>query len=125
MSDSRAPKTCLHCRLPFTWRKKWAAVWDRVEVCSDRCRRARKRTAASALEQAILVLLQARTRGATICPSEAARAVDEQGWRQLMEEVRCAARRLEAKGLVEVLQRGRRVDSTTARGPIRLRLSGR
>ena len=37
-------KTCLHCGLPFTWRKKWEKVWDEVKYCSDRCRSERKRT---------------------------------------------------------------------------------
>lgn len=32
-------KTCLHCSRPFTWRKKWAKVWDDVKYCSDACRR--------------------------------------------------------------------------------------
>ena len=31
-------KTCQHCGLPFTWRKKWEKVWDEVKYCSDRCR---------------------------------------------------------------------------------------
>ena len=35
-------KICAHCGLPFTWRKKWEAVWDEVKYCSDRCRRDRK-----------------------------------------------------------------------------------
>ena len=34
-------KTCAHCGLPFTWRKKWEKVWDEVRYCSERCRRAR------------------------------------------------------------------------------------
>ena len=34
-------KTCATCGLPFTWRRKWAAVWDEVRYCSERCRRAR------------------------------------------------------------------------------------
>ena len=25
----------------FTWRKKWARVWDEVKYCSDRCRNKR------------------------------------------------------------------------------------
>ncbi|MEM9279373.1 MAG: DUF2256 domain-containing protein, partial [Pseudomonadota bacterium] len=25
--------------LPFSWRKKWAKVWDEVIYCSERCRR--------------------------------------------------------------------------------------
>lgn len=33
-------KVCAACGLPFTWRKKWAAVWDEVRFCSDRCRSA-------------------------------------------------------------------------------------
>ncbi|MDE2517784.1 MAG: DUF2256 domain-containing protein [Rhodospirillales bacterium] len=33
-----AAKTCIICRRPFTWRRKWAAVWDTIETCSDRCR---------------------------------------------------------------------------------------
>lgn len=36
-------KTCATCGLPFTWRKKWAKVWDEVRYCSDRCRGARGR----------------------------------------------------------------------------------
>ncbi|MGI4976404.1 MAG: DUF2256 domain-containing protein [Janthinobacterium lividum] len=34
-------KTCPVCNRPFTWRRKWAAVWDEVRYCSDACRRAR------------------------------------------------------------------------------------
>lgn len=34
-------KTCLVCQRPFTWRKKWATVWDEVKYCSERCRRER------------------------------------------------------------------------------------
>lgn len=38
-------KTCAACGLPFSWRKKWARVWDEVKYCSDRCRAARSGTA--------------------------------------------------------------------------------
>jgi hypothetical protein len=38
-----AQKTCAQCGRPFTWRKKWAAVWDDVRYCSDRCRRSPRR----------------------------------------------------------------------------------
>ncbi len=37
-------KNCLQCGLPFTWRKKWARVWDEVKYCSDRCRNEHKKT---------------------------------------------------------------------------------
>ncbi|MBC45174.1 MAG: DUF2256 domain-containing protein [Thalassospira sp.] len=32
-------KVCPVCGRPFTWRKKWADVWDEVKYCSERCRR--------------------------------------------------------------------------------------
>lgn len=34
-------KVCASCGRPFTWRKKWAAVWEEVRYCSQRCRRSR------------------------------------------------------------------------------------
>ena len=77
-----------------------------------------------ALERAIGALLDARTPGATICPSEAARAVDPEGWRDLVPQVRAVAGRLAARGEVEVTQRGEVVDVTTARGPVRIRRAG-
>jgi hypothetical protein len=73
------------------------------------------------LEQAIDALLDDRRAGATICPSEAARAVDPQGWRELMPAARAAAGRLAAAGQVEVTQRGEVADVATARGPVRVR----
>ncbi len=74
-----------------------------------------------ALERAIDALLDTRAPGATICPSEAARAVDPEGWRALVPGAREAAGRLAARGTVEVTQRGVVVDVATARGPVRIR----
>jgi hypothetical protein len=34
-------KTCAVCGRPFTWRRKWADVWEEVKYCSRRCRGAR------------------------------------------------------------------------------------
>ncbi|MEL6713727.1 MAG: DUF3253 domain-containing protein, partial [Planctomycetota bacterium] len=65
--------------------------------------------------------LEERARGATLCPSEAARRVDEEGWQDRMEDTRRAARRLVAAGRVEITQKGRVVDPSTAKGPIRIR----
>ena len=73
------------------------------------------------LEQVIGALLADRRPGATICPSEAARAVDARGWRDLMPAARAAAGRLAATGEVEVTQGGEVVDVATARGPVRIR----
>jgi hypothetical protein len=35
-------KTCQHCGLPFTWRKKWARDWENVRYCSERCKKSAK-----------------------------------------------------------------------------------
>jgi hypothetical protein len=77
----------------------------------------------AALEDAILTLLDGRAGGATICPSEAARSVDPEGWRALMEPARSAARRLVAAGAAEITQGGRVVDPSSCTGPIRVRRS--
>lgn len=69
-------------------------------------------------------LLGGRAAGSTVCPSEAARRVDPDGWRDLMEPARMAARRMVADGRAEITQGGRVVDPSTARGPIRVRRRG-
>ena len=92
-----------------------------MRYCSDACRRRRLRPVDHALESAILDLLAERATSATICPSEAARSVDPDGWRELMEPARAAARRLVAAGEVEITQGGRVVDPSTTKGPIRIR----
>lgn len=122
---SREPKTCARCGRTIEWRKKWERNWDEVRYCSDRCRRTKLSDTDRALEAAIVDLLDRRAGGATICPSEAAKAVggtaDEAAWRVLMEPARAAARRLVARGEIEITQRGRVVDPSTAKGAIRLR----
>jgi hypothetical protein len=105
----------------MTWRKAWAKNWDDVRYCSDACRSRKRTKTDDSLEQAILTLLAGRDQAATICPSEAARAVEPDDWRPLMEPARCAARRLAGAGLVDITQGGRVVDGSTARGPIRIR----
>ncbi|WP_337191691.1 DUF3253 domain-containing protein [Nocardioides flavescens] len=73
------------------------------------------------LERAILDLLDERA-PKTICPSDVARRIGPaDGWRDLMDPVRAAARRLVAAGEVEITQRGEVVDLATVKGPIRIR----
>ena len=78
-------------------------------------------SADAVLEATILSLLDQRAEGATICPSEVARALGGDDWRPLMEPVRAAARRLVAGGEIAITQGGEVVDGADARGPIRLR----
>jgi hypothetical protein len=120
-AGDRADRICAGCGRAFAWRPALAASWGEVRWCSDACRRRGIRPVDRALEVAISDLLAARAGDATICPSEAARKVDPDGWRTLMEPARRAARRMVAAGTLEIVQGGRVVDPSRARGPIRLR----
>jgi len=73
-------------------------------------------TAAEAIE----TLLAARSAGATICPSEAARLLAEAGseWRDEMERVHLAARELAASGHVTTTWRG--APRSAEAGPYRI-----
>ncbi len=40
MKKSDLPtKVCATCGRAFTWRKKWAKIWESVLYCSDACRK--------------------------------------------------------------------------------------
>ena len=121
MASTPAPKTCASCGREIQWRKKWEKSWNDVKYCSDACRKRGIRPVDEKLTASIRELLDARAASATICPSEAARAVGGEDWRDLMEPARRAARRLVAIGEVEITQRGQVVDPSTAKGPIRIR----
>jgi hypothetical protein len=69
------------------------------------------------IAEVLMDLAHQRGRGATFCPSEAARALSSD-WRPLMPEVRRVATALPLRAT----QKGRPVDPLTARGPIRLGL---
>jgi uncharacterized protein DUF3253 len=74
------------------------------------------------LRDAILVLARERGPSKTICPSDAARAVGGERWRDLMDDARDIARKLAREGEVEISQKGEVVDpDATWRGPIRIR----
>lgn len=73
------------------------------------------------IEAAVLAVLAGRDPDATACPSEIARRLDADSWRDLMEPVRRVAATLVERGVVRVVQRGEPVDVRTARGPVRLR----
>ncbi|RKH55652.1 DUF2256 and DUF3253 domain-containing protein [Corallococcus aberystwythensis] len=124
MASPPPPKPCAVCGRAITWRRKWARDWEQVRYCSDACRWKRTGARDSPWEARILELLSQRAGGATICPSEVARATGGEDWRASMEPVREAARRLVARGVLDIVQGGRVVDPSTARGPIRLRLRG-
>jgi hypothetical protein len=80
----------------------------------------RSRKNAHAINRAMLALLAERGTS-TACPSEVARRLDPKDWRALMPDVRGAASRLQARGMIDGYQRGRPIDIARAKGPIRLR----
>lgn len=114
-------KNCEVCGRAIDWRKKWERDWDSVRYCSSACRARKGDRVAAKLEAAILELLDARTGHDSICPSEAARKIAPDDWRDLMEATRMAARRLANRNQVEITQKGKAVDPTSFRGPVRLR----
>lgn len=113
-------KTCLKCGRVIEPRKKWARNWDQIKYCSERCRKT-KSPLDSHFETEILELLKKRGYGKTICPSEIL-PPDLKTNTEIMEQVRQAARRLVAKGVIVITQKGHIVNPSTARGPIRLKL---
>lgn len=74
------------------------------------------------IEGKIFSLLSARREGATICPSEVARALVTQTgpWRELMPQVRQVAQNLAQNHRLQVTRGGVPVDVNSLGGPIRL-----
>jgi hypothetical protein len=114
------PKTCASCGRRITWRRAWARDWDSVRYCSAGCRRRGVTTIDRALEAALRALLAASGRTG-IDPETATAQVSSAADEDLREPSRRAARRLVASGEAEMVQQGRVVDPSTARGPVRLR----
>jgi Protein of unknown function (DUF3253) len=72
----------------------------------------------------MLTRLGARAAGATICPSEVARALEPVHWRPLMPRIRDVAAILAAAGEVELRQRGEVIAPfSEIRGPLRIGLA--
>lgn len=62
------------------------------------------------LESSIRALAEDRGPRSSICPSDAARAVGGENWRDLMREARDVARQLAKSGDVQITQRGAVLD---------------
>jgi hypothetical protein len=113
-------KTCASCGRRIQWRAKWAKSWDDVRYCSDACRRRKLTSVDVRLEELLRALVETAGRQG-VDPDDAARSVDPQAWAALHEPARRAARRLVAAGAGEMVQGGRVVDPSTAKGGVRVR----
>ena len=76
------------------------------------------------IRQCLLAQVHRRGVHKTICPSEVARALGGEQWRDLMEAVRAVGCELAAEGTIVVTQKGQVVDPERAKGPIRYRWTG-
>ena len=77
---------------------------------------------AARLRAAILALARHRGPTSSICPSDAARAIGGDGWRELTAQSRTIALALARDGEVRITQRGNVIDpDSPSRGPIRIR----
>lgn len=72
---------------------------------------------------AVLELLAERADGLTICPSEAARRIAPDAWREAMPTVHEAARALVAEGRVVITQGREVIVPTDVVGAYRIRLA--
>ncbi|WP_204360329.1 DUF3253 domain-containing protein [Kocuria sp. BT304] len=73
-----------------------------------------------AREAATIRALLRHRAGKTICPSDVARTLGGEQWRDLMPQIRDVAGDMAGVGEITVTQKGETVDPCTARGPIRL-----
>jgi len=70
------------------------------------------------------ILSTAMHRGAekSTCPSEIARILFPDGWREHMKDVRRVAIDLHNKGSVVITQKGKPVDVENIKGPVRIKI---
>jgi hypothetical protein len=74
------------------------------------------------VEAAIFSLLAERGPGKSVAPEEVARAVDPEGWRKVLPQVRAAAVGLARAGRLVVTRHGKPADPNAFKGVYRLRL---
>jgi hypothetical protein len=111
-------KICCSCGRTIEYRKKWERNWPEIKYCSDECRNNKNKYD---YRNAILALLDERGPLKTICPSEVLSPELKQD-HTMMEHVRRSARLLAAENKIEITQKGKAVDPTTFKGPIRLKI---
>ena len=75
----------------------------------------------SIISQEIEKLLERRGHGKTICPSEVARQIDDQYWRDYLEDVHHAVVFMVEKGLIRITQKGKEVDPLKRKGAYRIK----
>ena len=113
---------CQSCGRPFSYKESRAGVSNEVKYCSKKCRTQKRDKKEKFIEIEILNLLNQRSVEKSICPSEVARIIDPENFRQVMEDVRCAGRRLMLEGKILITQKKQVVKSLNFKGPVRFKL---
>ena len=75
----------------------------------------------SPIEDAIFAALAELAPGKSVTPEAVARAVDSEGWRRLLPQVRATAVGLARQGRVVILRHGKPADPDAFKGVYRLR----
>lgn len=96
---------CQSCGRPFSYDEIRAGVSNEVKYCSKKCRREKRDKKEKFIENEILKLLKQRSAEKSICPSEVAKIIDPENFRQVMEDIRCAGRRLMLSGEILITQK--------------------
>lgn len=74
----------------------------------------------SKIENTIFSLLDERAEGSSICPSEVARKLSSESWRDLMPRVHQVALKLSDEEKITITQRHRKADLRKVKGPYRI-----
>jgi hypothetical protein len=74
------------------------------------------------IEDTILSLLADAAPGKSIAPDQVARAVDAEGWRRILPQVRATAVGLARQGRLVITRHGKPADPDTFKGVWRMRL---
>jgi hypothetical protein len=76
----------------------------------------------SPIEEAILTLLEQTVPGKSLDPAAVAKAIDAEGWRRVLPQVRATAVGLARQGKVVILRHNKPADPDSFKGVWRLRL---
>ncbi|MDB5452923.1 MAG: hypothetical protein JWO33_1501 [Caulobacteraceae bacterium] len=76
----------------------------------------------AAIEEALFSLLEQVPPGKSVSPEEVAKAVDAEGWRRLLGQVRGLAIGLARQGKLVILRHNKPADPDSFKGVYRLRL---
>ena len=75
----------------------------------------------SSIEEAIFAALAGLEAGKSVSPEAVARAVDAEGWRRILPQVRATAVGLARQGRLDILRHGKPADPDGFKGVYRLR----